>query len=66
MRDVRKRQFAALKLRFVLWAGVRRNGLWLKLLASEIVPADVVTISFGSVVRADVRLLAAPSCSTNR
>ena len=35
MRDVRKRQFAALKLRFALWAGVRRDGLWLKLLASE-------------------------------
>ena len=47
---------AALKSRLALWASALRDGAWTHILASEIVPGDVVKLSLGSVVPADVRL----------
>jgi magnesium-transporting ATPase (P-type) len=46
----------ALKSRLALNATVRRDGVWKTLLASEIVPGDVVKLSVGAVVAADVKL----------
>lgn len=48
---------AALKSRLALWASVRRDGTWNNVLVSDLVPGDVVKLSLGSVVGADVRLL---------
>jgi H+-transporting ATPase len=48
---------AALKSRLALWASVRRDGAWKNVPVSELVPGDVVKLSLGSVVGADVRLL---------
>ena len=47
----------ALKSRLALTAIVRRNGAWKKLPAAELVPGDIVKLSLGAVVAADVRLL---------
>ena len=47
----------ALKSRLALWASVRRDGSWVNVPASELVPGDVIKLSLGSVVAADVRLL---------
>jgi len=47
---------AALKSRLALNAFVRRNGAWQTLPAVELVPGDVVKLSLGAVVAADVRL----------
>jgi H+-transporting ATPase len=47
---------AALKSRLAVSASVLRDGAWLNVLASQIVPGDVVKLSLGSVVPADVRL----------
>jgi H+-transporting ATPase len=47
---------APLKSRLALSASVLRDGAWLNVLASQIVPGDVVKLSLGSVVSADVRL----------
>ena len=47
----------ALKSRLALYASVRRDGAWGNILAAELVPGDVVKLSLGSVVAADVRLL---------
>ena len=47
----------ALKSRLALMASVRRDGVWKLLPASGLVPGDVVKLSLGSVVPADVRLL---------
>ncbi len=47
---------AALKSRLALNASVRRNGAWTILPAAELVPGDVVKLSLGGVVAADVRL----------
>ncbi len=49
---------AALKSRLALWASVRRDGAWTNIPAAELVAGDVVKLSLGSVVAADVRLLA--------
>jgi H+-transporting ATPase len=49
---------AALKSRLALWASVRRDRAWTNVLAAELVPGDVVKLSLGSVVAADVRLVA--------
>ena len=47
---------AVLKSRLALTATVRRNGAWTNLPAAELVPGDIVKLSLGAVVAADVRL----------
>jgi len=47
---------AALKSRLALNASVRRDGAWKTVPAAELVPGDVVKLSLGGVVAADVRL----------
>lgn len=47
---------AALKSRLALYASVRRDGAWKTLPAAELVPGDLVKLSLGAVVAADVRL----------
>ena len=49
---------AALKSRLALNASVRRDGAWKNIPAAELVPGDVVKLSLGGVVAADVRLTA--------
>jgi H+-transporting ATPase len=49
---------AALKSRLALSASVRRDGAWKTILAANLVPGDVVKLSLGGVVAADVRLTA--------
>ncbi|WP_408186278.1 MULTISPECIES: HAD-IC family P-type ATPase [Paraburkholderia] len=49
---------AALKSRLALTASVRRDGTWLTVPAADLVPGDVVKLSLGAVVAADMRLLA--------
>jgi H+-transporting ATPase len=48
---------AALKSRLALNASVCRDGSWKKVLASELVPGDLLKLSLGSIVAADVRLV---------
>ena len=47
---------AALKSRLALTASVRRDGAWKTVPAAELVPGDMVKLSLGAVVAADVRL----------
>ena len=47
---------AALKSRLALNAAVRRDGAWRTIPAAELVPGDVVKLSLGAVVSADVHL----------
>jgi len=47
---------AALKSRLALNASVRRDGAWKTVPAAELAPGDVVKLSLGGVVAADVRL----------
>jgi len=47
---------AALKSRLALNASVRRGGVWRIVAAAELVPGDVVKLSLGGVVAADVRV----------
>src|SRR6202451_4631684 len=47
----------ALKSRLALTASARRDGAWKTLSASELVQGDVVKLSLGAVVPADVRLI---------
>jgi H+-transporting ATPase len=49
---------AALKSRLALSASVRRDGAWKTIPAVQLVPGDVVKLSLGAVVAADVRLTA--------
>jgi H+-transporting ATPase len=46
----------ALKSRLALTASVRRDSAWKTVPAAELVPGDVVKLSLGAVVAADVRL----------
>ncbi len=46
----------ALKSRLALTASALRDGLWKTVAASELVPGDVVKLSLGGVVAADVKL----------
>ena len=46
----------ALKSRLALTASVRRDGAWKTVPAAELVPGDVVKLSLGGVVAADVHL----------
>ena len=48
---------AALKSRLAMAASVRRDGVWATRPAAELVPGDVVKLSLGGVVAADVRLV---------
>jgi H+-transporting ATPase len=47
---------AALKSRLALTASVRRDGAWKVVPAAELVPGDVVKLSLGGVVAADVHI----------
>ncbi len=47
----------ALKSRLALTASVRRDGVWKTLAATELVQGDIVKLSLGAVVAADVRLV---------
>jgi H+-transporting ATPase len=47
----------ALKSRLALSASVRRDGAWTVLPAEQLVPGDVVKLSLGGIVPADIRLL---------
>jgi H+-transporting ATPase len=47
---------AALKSRLALTSSVRRDGVWKTVAAAELVPGDVVKLSLGGVVAADVKL----------
>jgi H+-transporting ATPase len=47
---------AALKSRLALNASVRRNGRWVTVPAAELVPGDMVKLSLGGVVAADVHI----------
>jgi H+-transporting ATPase len=49
---------AALKSRLALSASARRDGAWKTVPAAELVPGDVVKLSLGGVVAADVHLTA--------
>lgn len=48
---------AALRSRLALTASVRRDGSWTNIPAADLVPGDVVKLSLGGVVAADVRLI---------
>jgi H+-transporting ATPase len=48
---------AALKMRLALSASVRRDGLWNVIAAANLVVGDIVKLSLGGVVPADVRLV---------
>jgi H+-transporting ATPase len=48
----------ALKSRLALNASVRRDGAWKTVPAAELVPGDIIKLSLGSVVAADVALRA--------
>jgi H+-transporting ATPase len=47
----------ALKSRLALIASLRRDGQWTTVPAAELVPGDVVKLSLGAVVAADMRLI---------
>ncbi|MGP8121627.1 MAG: HAD-IC family P-type ATPase [Xanthobacteraceae bacterium] len=47
----------ALKARLALNAAVRRDGRWSTVPAAELVPGDIVKLTLGAVVAADVRIL---------
>jgi H+-transporting ATPase len=47
----------ALKSRLAVTASARRDGVWKTLAAAELVQGDVVKLSLGAVVAADVRLI---------
>jgi H+-transporting ATPase len=47
----------ALKSRLALIASVRRDGKWTSVPAAELVPGDIVKVSLGAVVAADMRLI---------
>ena len=48
---------AALKSRLALNASVRRDGVWTTIAAAGLAPGDIVKLSLGAVVAADVRLV---------
>ena len=48
---------AALKKRLAPTALARRDGEWIRLAASELVPGDVIALPFGALVPADARIV---------
>ena len=48
---------AALKKRLAMTASVRRDGAWKNLPAADLAPGDIVKLSLGGVVAADVKLI---------
>ena len=48
---------ALLKQRLALKARVKRDGSWVDLLAAGLVPGDIVQVSLGAVVPADLRIV---------
>ena len=48
---------AALKKRLALTASVRRDGVWKNLPTADLVPGDIIKLSLGGVVAADVKLV---------
>jgi H+-transporting ATPase len=48
---------AALKSRLALNASVRRDGAWKTIPSAELVPGDILKLSLGAVVAADVKLI---------
>jgi H+-transporting ATPase len=48
---------AALKSRLALWACARRDDTWANIPAAELVPGDIVKLSLGGVIAADVRII---------
>jgi len=48
---------SALKKRLALTASVRRDGVWKNLPAGDLVPGDIIKLSLGGVVAADVKLV---------
>lgn len=48
---------AALKKRLALTALARRDGAWVRVPASELVPGDVISLSLGALVPADATIL---------
>ena len=48
---------SALKSRLAMTASVRRDSKWATIPAADLVPGDVVKLSLGGVVAADVRLI---------
>ena len=48
---------AALKSRLALFASVRRDGAWKIVPAAQLVPGDLVKLSLGAVVAADVKIV---------
>jgi H+-transporting ATPase len=48
---------AALKKRLAMTASVRRDGGWKNLPSADLVPGDIVKLSLGAVVAADVQLI---------
>jgi H+-transporting ATPase len=52
-----KATLAALKSRLALNASVRRDGVWKSQPAADLVPGDIVKLSLGGVVAADVQLV---------
>jgi H+-transporting ATPase len=49
---------ALLKERLSLKVRVRRDGAWREALAAEVVPGDIVQLSLGAIVPADLRIIA--------
>ena len=47
---------AALRQKLAVMAAVRRNGSWTRIAASGLVPDDVVKLSLGAVVPADIKI----------
>src|ERR1700677_3239408 len=48
---------AALKSRLALNASVERDGVWKMVPSAEVVPGDLVKLSLGAVVAADVKIV---------
>lgn len=58
LQEGRARQtLEALRSRLALEASVRREGVWRTLPVAELVPGDIIKLSLGRIVGADVRLL---------
>ena len=49
---------ALLRQRLSLKVRVRRDGKWVDLLAADLVPGDIVQLSLGAIIPADLRILA--------